>query len=104
LERWEANVEAIGHGSSSPMTSDEAIARAKGLDPASPTGVAPHDPQGLKVGDRVTVHPDLDGGEQPVEGTVRYADAETIGIERTAEDVGTVCVHFPRAGYRVSRG
>lgn len=58
-------------------------------------GVAPNDPQGLKVGMSVTISPDVDGGEQPVDGKVRYADAETIGIERTADEVGAVCVHFP---------
>ena len=64
--------------------------------------MAPNDPQGLQVGKLVTVTPDLDGGEQPVEGKLRYADADTVGIERTTDDVGTVCVHFPRAGYCIS--
>ncbi|MDO7724887.1 MAG: hypothetical protein MUQ18_11125 [Loktanella sp.] len=49
----------------------------------------------------VTVSPDVNGGEQPVAGNLRFANAETVVIERTAEDVGTVCVHFPRSGYRV---
>ncbi len=102
LVRWEGNVRAIGHGTSTAMTAEDALARAKTLQPASDIGVAPHDPQDLQVGTLVTVSPDLDGGEEPVEGKVRYADADTIGIERTSDDVGTVCVHFPRAGYRVT--
>ena len=102
LVRWEDNVRAIGHGTSSAMDGAEAIARAKMLEPASDVGVAPHDPQDLQVGTAVTVTPDLDGGEQPVDGKVRYADADTISIERTGDAVGTVCVHFPRAGYRVT--
>jgi glutathione S-transferase len=102
LERWENNVRALGHGTTTPMSADAAIARALELNPASDIGVAANDPQGLKVGDTVTVSPDLDGGEQPVNGKVRFADADTIGIERTAADVGTVCVHFPRVGYRVT--
>lgn len=102
LVRWEDNVRAIGHGTSSAMRAEDAIARAKTYDPVSDIGVAPNDPQDLHVGTSVTVSPDLDGGEQPVEGTVRYADADTIAIVRTADDVGTVCVHFPRAGYRVT--
>lgn len=102
LVRWEDNVRAIGHGTSSAMDGAEAIARAKMLEPASDVGVAPHDPQDLQVGTAVTVMPDLDGGEQPVDGKVRYADADTISIERTSDAVGTVCVHFPRAGYRVT--
>lgn len=102
LVRWEENVRAIGHGTSSAMRAEDAIARAKTYDPVSDIGVAPNDPQDLHVGTSVTVSPDLDGGEQPVEGKVRYADADTIAIVRTADDVGTVCVHFPRAGYRVT--
>ncbi|MDA8585803.1 glutathione S-transferase family protein [Rhodobacteraceae bacterium] len=102
LVRWEDNVRAIGHGTSNEMSPEDASARAKSLEPASDIGVAPHDPQDLQVGTLVTISPDLDGGEQPVEGKVRYADADTIGIERTTDDVGTVCVHFPRAGYHVT--
>lgn len=101
LVRWEDNVRALGHGTATGMSPEDAIARAKGLEPAAETGVAPNDPQGLKVGVSVTVHPDVDGGEQPVEGRLRFANAETVVVERNAEDVGTICVHFPRAGYRV---
>ena len=103
LVRWEDNVRAIGHGTQSNMNAEDAIARAGSIEPASDTGIAPYDPQGLKLGEMVTVSPDLDGGEQPVSGKVRYADAETIAIERMTDDVGTVCVHFPRAGYRISQ-
>jgi glutathione S-transferase len=102
LVRWEENVRAIGHGTSNAMSSEDAISRAKSMEPASDTGVAPNDPQDLHIGTLVTVSPDLDGGEQPVDGKVRYADADTIGIERTTDEVGNVCVHFPRAGYRVT--
>ncbi|MEP0248371.1 MAG: glutathione S-transferase family protein, partial [Roseobacter sp.] len=100
--RWEDNVRAIGHGTSTQMNAEEALARARKMEPASEIGVGPNDPQELHVGKRVTVNPDLDGGEQPVEGKLRCADAHSIGIERTTEEVGTVCVHFPRAGYRVT--
>lgn len=101
LVRWEDNVRAVGHGTSRSMTPEEAIARAKTLEPASETGVAAHDPQGLAVGLSVTISPDVNGGEQPVAGKVRFANAETVAIERATAEVGNVCVHFPRAGYRI---
>ena len=101
LTRWEDNVRAIGHGTSQPMDPQDAIAQAKTQDPIATTGVAANEPQGLIVGQSVTVIPDVNGGEQPVAGILRYADAETGTIERTAGDVGTVCVHFPRSGYRI---
>lgn len=101
LERWEKNVDALGHGTSSAMSAEDAIELARPLEPATQSGVAEHDPQGLKVGEWVTVHPDVDGGEQPVHGIVRMANANTIAIDRSTEQVGTVCVHFPRSGYRI---
>lgn len=101
LVRWEENIREVGHGTSTSMDPQDAISLAKGVEPKAPTGVAAHEPQGLTVGQSVTVKPDVNGGEQPVAGKIRYADAETVVIERTADDVGTVCVHFPRAGYRI---
>jgi len=101
LVRWEENVCAIGHGTSTDISPEEAISIAKSMESTAATGVAEHEPQGLEVGLPVTVTPDVNGGEQPVVGKIRFANAETVVIERTAEDVGTVCVHFPRSGYRV---
>ena len=103
LERWDANVRNLGHGTASDMSPEDAIARAKTLETVTRQGVADHDPQGLKVGDTVTIHPDVDGGEQPVEGKVRMANAHSIAVDRVSDDAGNVCVHFPRAGYRVEQ-
>ena len=102
LVRWEDNVRAIGHGQPSAMTPEEAIERATGLEPEGPSGVAPNDPQGLTPGMHVTINPDVDGGEQPVEGTVRSANAEVIAITRNEPTIGNLAVHFPRAGYRIA--
>ncbi|MEO9898429.1 MAG: glutathione S-transferase family protein [Paracoccaceae bacterium] len=101
LVRWEDNIRNIGHGTSSAMDAQDAISRAIGLEPVAQRGVAAHDPQGLDVGQSVTVKPDVNGGEQPVAGHIRYADAETVVVERTNKDIGSVCVHFPRSGYRI---
>jgi glutathione S-transferase len=102
LEAWEARVKAIGHGKPVPMASGEAIEIAKAAQPAGPARVDPKDPLGLKAGDRVTVVADVDSGEAPAEGTVCHLDADTIGILHDDPRVGTVCVHFPRVGYRVT--
>lgn len=101
LLRWETNVSALGHGTHTDLTAETALSVAKEAEPVAASGVAGNDPQGLAVGMDVSVSPDVKSGEQVVQGRVRYADAETIAIERTAVEVGTVCVHFPRAGYRV---
>jgi len=102
LVKWEQSVMALGHGTAADLAAEEALSIALSAEPDGPSGVADNDPQGLKVGMAVSVSPDVKSGEQVVEGTVRYADAETIAIERSAEETGPVCVHFPRAGYRVA--
>ncbi len=104
LVRWETNVRMIGLGEPSEMRPEDALARAKDNEPTTEPSVAPHDPQGLTVGMSVTVHPDVDGGEQPVHGTVVFADAEEIAVERDTADFGRLCVHFPRTGYRIDVG
>jgi len=101
IERWEAAVAAIGHGTMTEMDAQDAIADARTHDPIPLDAGDPLDPQGLAPGMDVTVSPDLDGGEQPVEGTVVCATVDTITLRRTDPDIGTVHVHFPRAGYRV---
>ncbi|MFK7755067.1 MAG: glutathione S-transferase family protein [Sedimentitalea sp.] len=101
LERWERNVAGIGHASMTEMAPEDAIERAKSCEPITQKATDPHEPQGLKPGMRVSVSPDLDGGEQPVEGEVVAADCNTITLLRTDPDVGNIGVHFPRAGYRV---
>lgn len=102
LERWEQNVLALGHGTMSEMSPEEAIVRARSCEPATAAKDDPFDPQGLKPGMAVVVAPDVDGGEQPVAGTVHAIDRDTVVVRRSAADFGDVCVHFPRAGYKVS--
>jgi glutathione S-transferase len=101
LERWEQNVGQIGHGKMTDMSPDEAIQRAKDSQSIAQSATDAFDPQGLKPGLRVTVSPDLDGGEQPVAGAVVFANCDTIDVLRTEPDIGDICVHFPRLGYRV---
>ena len=84
------------------LAQPESIRSIVGLEPTAETGVTDYDPQGLSVGQTVTIRPDVNGGEQPVAGKIRFANAETVVIERTTDDVGTVCVHFPRSGYQIA--
>jgi len=102
LEAWEQRVKAIGHGRPAAMTSGEALDIARAAEPATAEQGDPKDPQGLQPGWRVGVVPDLDSGESPVFGTVRLVDCDRIAILREDPRVGTVCVHFPRVGYRVA--
>jgi len=101
LERWEASVNAVGHGQMSEMSPEEAIAIATAHEPVPVQPIDAREPQGFISGQQVVVSPDVDGGEQPVHGALVFADAETATVQRTEPDIGTVCVHFPRAGYKI---
>lgn len=101
LEAWEARVKAIGHGRPAPMTAEEAIEVARTAEPSTAERGDAGDPQGLKPRQRVSVVADMDSGETPVEGCIRHVDADSISLLREDPRVGTVCVHFPRVGYKV---
>lgn len=99
--QWEESIKAIGHGNASDLSPEDAIVMATENEPATAQVTDALDPQGLKPGMQVVVSPDLDGGEQPVEGKVVAATCDTIALHRVDPDAGNLCVHFPRAGYRV---
>jgi len=102
LESWEKRIQEIGHGTSTELSPEDAIAIAAAANPSTSEGSDSRDPQQLTPGMRVSVNPDLDGGEQPVNGLLRYADRETVAVSRVEDGVGELCVHFPRVGYRVT--
>lgn len=101
LTEWEDAVAALGHGTMTDMAAQEAIECATAATPQTQAYVDPLDPQGLRLGMTVTVLPDVDGGEQPVTGEIVLATRDTVALRRIDAQVGEVCVHFPRAGYRV---
>ena len=102
IEAWEKRVAAIGHGSPSDMESGEAVEAARAAEPQTPEWGEPHEVQDLRPGMRVSVCPSGLGGDPQVEGVIRFVSAETIALLHENDRVGTVCVNFPRVGYRVS--
>ena len=102
LEAWESRVAAIGHGTMSEMSAVEALEIASGSETVTPDYCDKLDPQEMRPGTMVSVVPDIDGGDPEVTGPLRYLDAETVAILHEHAHVGTVCIHFPRAGYRVT--
>ncbi|MEI9996211.1 MAG: glutathione S-transferase family protein [Rhizomicrobium sp.] len=100
VQAWYARMRAIGHGPSSAMMPGEALAVAKAATATAQDAADPHDPNGRRPGDRVTVAAD-DYGRDPVAGTLVFADAHEIAVRRSDPAVGEVVVHFPRAGFVV---
>jgi glutathione S-transferase len=101
LQPWADRVAAIGHGAPTELGADAAIAIAAAAEPEPVTAADDTDePSGRKPGAPVTVTPD-DTGKVPVKGVLVASNAQEIIIARHDPQVGTVHVHFPRAGYVV---
>jgi len=93
-------VAALGHGKPVSMDSKEALRIAKEATSDAKSVADPHDPNGRKPGDRVSVMPD-DYGRDAVVGEIVFSNAQEIAIKRHDPAVGDVVVHFPRAGFWV---
>ena len=102
LLAWEARMKAIGHGNRSEMSRADALAVARAATPVTTPRADPHEPNGLKPGDLVSVMAD-DYGRDPITGELVASSADTISIRRTDPDLGELCLHFPRTGFWVMR-
>ncbi|MEH6445183.1 MAG: glutathione S-transferase family protein [Oceanospirillaceae bacterium] len=99
---WEQRVSTIGHGTAINMSAEMALSIAKSVEPTTPELVASNDPLKLELGMDISIVPDENSGEQPVYGKLHFADRETIGLTQTNDQVGTICINFPRVGYRIT--
>lgn len=95
---WMDRMAAIGHGSSTKLTSTEAIAIAAAAQPAPLTDDTFQDDHGIALGSRVTINAET-FGQEPTEGILRAATRTRYTLERTDERAGVVHVHFPRIGF-----
>ena len=98
---WSERMKAFGNGAPSDMAPAEALDVAKAATPAL-AQVDANDPSGLTAGQAISVTPD-DTGKVPVTGILVGLAPDRISIRRSDPRVGDVVVHFPRAGYVVSR-
>jgi glutathione S-transferase len=97
---WEARIRGIGHGSRHELDREAALDIAKRSTSTEEASTDPGEPNGRKVGDRVTVMAD-DYGRDPIEGEIVSSSAQHIAIKRSDPRVGEVTVHFPRMGFFV---
>ncbi|RZL58517.1 MAG: glutathione S-transferase family protein [Variovorax sp.] len=97
---WMERIAAIGHGASSPMTAEEALA-------VSTSTSAPHsllsestfqDDHGIALGSQVTIRAETFGQEETA-GELVAASRMHFTLRRVDARAGTVHVHFPRIGY-----
>ena len=94
---WMDRIAAIGHGTKTDITAEDALAAARAATPADP-GLGDNDPYGIAIGTRVSVTPN-DNARVPVTGTLAGADAQEVVVAIDSAEAGTLHVHFPRAGF-----
>ena len=100
VRAWGERMNAIGHGERTDIDAASAHAAARESEPAEAAGVDENPFHDFQSNDTVAVVPD-DYGFDPVIGRLTTLNHHRISVERVADAVGTVAVHFPRSGYRV---
>jgi glutathione S-transferase len=97
---WSERMKGFGQGKPSNMTGPEALDVAKAATPGE-TKVDANDPSRLKANQPVAVTPD-DTGKVPVKGELVGLTPDRVSIRRSDPRIGTVVVHFPRAGFVIA--
>ena len=101
LVPWFDRIAALGHGTPSEMSAEQAFEVARAARPAPVTHLqADGDPGGLKAGCTVVVTPD-DNARVPVTGTLVAAGDDEVVIHRRDPQAGDLHIHFPRLGFDV---
>ncbi|MEK6638342.1 MAG: glutathione S-transferase family protein [Pseudomonadota bacterium] len=99
VKLWADRVATIGHGTSTELSAQDALAIAKDATPAVVELVEAH--TGFTAGQSVTVRTE-DPGANPVAGKLVRLTSRDIAVLRDDPQVGTVAVHFPRLGQIVT--
>jgi len=101
LLAWAGRIKALGHGQHSPMSGEEALQIARASKQDQPFDGPLQEPDGLKLGQRVSINA-TDYGCDPVTGTLVHASVFELAVKRNDLRAGEVIVHFPREDFRVS--
>ena len=96
LTAWMERIAGLGHGQRTELSSAEALEIARAAEP-EPVGAFDDAGSGLGSGAAVSIL--SDAANDPIRGTLVFADAEEIVIRTEDPRTGAVHVHFPRFGY-----
>lgn len=99
LAAWVGRIEAFGPGEVTPMSGADALAAARDAEPADTDGASVAADYG--PGDSVTVVAD-DYGQETTTGRVVRVRENDLTVVREDAALGSVAVHYPRAGYRIT--
>ncbi|WP_339486190.1 glutathione S-transferase family protein [Pseudomonas sp. EL_65y_Pfl2_R95] len=98
---WLGRVLGMGHGSLSEMKAEDAITIARDAKPAALPDEQFVDPNGFKPGQQVNICA-VDYGVDPVAGELVFCGSEELILRREDPRAGTVHVHFPRIGFKIT--
>ena len=93
---------AFGHGTSSEISSADALQIAKSSKPEAVKNPVALETGGIALGAQASVMP-VDTGLDPVVGELLQASADEIVLRRADPRAGTVHVHFPRFGFQLNK-
>jgi glutathione S-transferase len=99
---WMDRMAAIGHGTSTHMTAEAALAIARDSTPSSLGEEIHQDDHGIALGSMVTVTAESFGLE-PTVGHLVAATRTRYTLSREDAHVGKVHVHFPRMGFLLKK-
>ena len=99
---WMDRLAAIGHGSFTRMTAQEAITVAQAATPAELPSEPHQDYHGIALGSAVTISAES-FGQEPTSGVLIAATRTRYTLRREDERAGVVHVHFPRVGFLLKK-
>ncbi len=91
-------MQTIGHGESREMSALDALVVAAESESVTKPDVEINAARPTIA--RIT--PDVNGGDPPVSGELLALDDDEIVIKSHHERVGSIAIHFPVTGYRIS--
>jgi glutathione S-transferase len=91
-------MQAFGHGSSTSLSTTDALKVAHEASPLDVSKEVFQDEHGIPLGTQVVVHAESFGTE-PTQGELVAATRTRFSLRRHDALTGTVHVHFPRNGF-----
>ena len=101
IRDWAGRINAIGHGSFSELSAEQAIQIARNSEPLADAADNIPDPNGVKLGDAVAISA-IDYGCDPVRGVLVKSTLDEVALKRSDPRAGDVVVHFPRVGFKIA--
>ena len=104
IRAWMARMAAFGHGEVSDASGEQALAHARDSEPLAPalgSALPSTLPEGIAIGDQVSVTP-VDYGRNPVTGQLIAWSSNEIVVARETNETGPLMNHFPSAGFEVA--